>query len=118
MKTSFWNGNSQFQFMLERLEALVPLTGPVADPKRNPALEKFRVASGCYYDLFNNGLGNRARQFGRVFGIRLGEFVEKYGRNGYRTEYDVYALGRAVEPLMERIVLDAVKEQFFSREAV
>jgi hypothetical protein len=116
MQTSFWNGNSHYQFMADRLNTLIPLMGSVEDPKRNPALEKFRIASGCYYDLFNNGLGNRARQFGRVFGVRLGDFVERR-RAGFHTEYDISALGRVIEPVMERIVLDAVKEQFFSREA-
>jgi len=116
MKTNFWNGNSHLQPFVSRLESLVPIMGSVNNADRNPALEKFRVASGCYYDLFNNGLGNRARQFGRVFKVRVGEFVEKRGRNGFCTEYDIDALGATVEPIMERIVLDAYIEQYLSKE--
>lgn len=110
MKT-FWNNNSPKQHMAEMLHTLVPLMGPVPDARNNKALERYRRAGACYYDLYNNGLCNRAREFSRVFGVRVGDYIEKRGRNGGITEYDIDALGRAVEPIMELIVQQAYIEQ-------
>lgn len=115
MKTNFWNGNSHLQPFVSRLDSLVPVMGAVDNADRNPALEKFRVASGCYYDLYNNGLCNRAREFSRVFKVRVGDYVIKRGRYGY-VDYDIDALGDAVEQKMERIVIDAYVEQYLSNQ--
>jgi hypothetical protein len=114
MKTNFWNNNSHLQPFASRLESLVPIMGAVNNADRNPALEKFRVASCCYYDLFNNGLGNRAREFSRVFKVRIGDYIIRR-RYGY-PQYNIDALGDAVEQKMERIVLDAYVEQYLSKE--
>jgi len=69
MKNTYWNNNGKYQAISIKLNELVLDMGEVNDIKNNPALEKFRIASNCYYDLFNNGLCNRAHEFIKVFGF-------------------------------------------------
>jgi hypothetical protein len=102
--TSFWNTNSQLQAVADQLHKLVPMEGSVANPKKNRALEKFRKASNVYYDLYNNGLCNRAREFRSVFGF--GSTVYKRGQYSYHSE-----LYHTVEVVMENIVRAAAREQ-------
>jgi len=99
----FWNNNSPLQPLAERVQALLPSEGPVEDVRANPKLEKFRKAVNCYYDLFNNGLGNRAEQFRQVFGF--GAFAY---RRGNRFEK---AMLLRLEAEMTRILIAAAMEQ-------
>ncbi len=107
MTTSFWNNNSPLQSVADALNDLVPAEGSVAEPRKNKALEKFRVASNCYYDLYNNGLCNRAAQFARVFGITSSNYKEPWRGYG-RFSATLYTL---VEAEMEKIVIAAAAEQ-------
>lgn len=102
---SFWNGDSDLQDVAFKLQGLVPMQGPVEDAKKNKALERFRVASNCYYDLYNNGLDNRARQFSALFKVRVGDYRDRRG------EMDFAGIEPVVEPIMRRFVLAAAKEQ-------
>ena len=107
IKNSYWNNNGRFQMYIEELDALIPDAGEVNEPRKNKALEKFRVASNCYYDLYNNGLCNRASEFRQVFGIPSTKYREKVGRYS-RFVDELYVL---TEKVMDEIILDAVKEQ-------
>lgn len=100
----FWNSNSPLQPLADELRALIPAEGEVPNKKQNPALERFRKASNCYYDLFNNGLCNRAREFYHVFKITSSHY--RQGEWGYNNR-----LYEVVEPVMEQIVMDAMAEQ-------
>jgi hypothetical protein len=101
---SYWAGNGKHQQYVDSLQLLVPTEGSVLQPYRNKALEKFRKASNCYYDLYNNGLGNRAKSFAKVFGINT-----SYHRMGqYRFDQQLYVRTEAV---MDEIILAAAKEQ-------
>lgn len=104
----FWNNNSPLQPLVERLQALLPDQGPVADAKRNPKLEKFRKAVNCYYDLYNNGLCNRASQFRTVFGFSA---VSARYCDRRRKDWFNDALFVRTELVMYRIVLEAALEQ-------
>lgn len=67
---TYWNHTGKFEKEAALLRTLIPLEGSVTSPRsRNKALEKFRKASNCYYDLHNNGLCNRAAEFNAIFGI-------------------------------------------------
>lgn len=103
---SFWNNNSDMQELADKLQALVPCEGAVAFPRKNRALEKFRVAVNCYYDLYNNGLCNRAAQFRRVFGFS----AVNYRLRGQRYEFSD-RLYTATEEAMREIVSAAAIEQ-------
>lgn len=54
MSNTFWDGDSDLQDVADALATLIPPTGAVENPKKNKALEKFRRATNCYYDLYNN----------------------------------------------------------------
>jgi hypothetical protein len=69
MEQTYWNNNGKHEVLNQLLHAMVPAQGEVANHKKNKALEKFRRASNCYYDLYNNGLCNRANEFRSVFGF-------------------------------------------------
>jgi hypothetical protein len=109
MKNTYWNSNGKFQAFAEHLRTLVPIEGEVPNKRKNPALEKFRKASNCYYDLYNNGLWNRAREFYGVFKIASGNYKYLSGRMyGPSFMEELYV---EVEAKMDEIVLAAMDEQ-------
>ena len=64
----YWSNEGKHQALADTLQALIPAIGEVPDgKKRNKHLERFRKAMNCYYDLYNNGLCNRAREFSRLY---------------------------------------------------
>ena len=93
---SFWFSTSPLKSVGDALNKLVPDQGPVLDAEKNRALEKFRKATNCYHDLYNNGMGNRNAEFRQVFGFSA--FSEE-------------ATAKAVEARMNEIVLAAAAEQ-------
>lgn len=99
-KKTYWDSDGKYQERYNKLRDLIPATGEVVNHKQNPALEKLRKASNCYYDLFNNGLCNRASEFRRVFGF-AGTWIAKDG-------FPYYA---PLEDKMDEIILNASREQ-------
>lgn len=64
----YWNEQGAYQVLVTPLQALIPTEGEVPQGKKqNKHLERFRKAMNCYYDLYNNGLCNRAREFSRLY---------------------------------------------------
>ena len=116
---TYWNHKGKYPDIQDALSKLVPEEGVVFHPKDNPALETFRVASNCYYDLYNNGLCNRAEEFEKVFGFE-GPYRE-YGpeeddddRRSYNENDEAWwtqANINRVEDAINRIILAAAKEQ-------
>jgi hypothetical protein len=66
---TYWEGTGKYQDLYNKLHTLIPNSGSVTDVIKNPSLERLRIAGNCYYDLFNNGLANRAVEFRKVFGF-------------------------------------------------
>jgi len=99
-KIMYWNGNGAHQALYEKLNELIPAEGEVAEPRKNRALEKLRKAANCYYDLFNNGLGNRAAEFRQVFG---------FGGTSIAKTREFYS--DRLERCMDEIILKAAHEQ-------
>ncbi len=98
-QASYWNNTGKREALARKLEALIPKEGEVPDPTKNKALEKFRKASNCYYDLFNNGLCNRAAEFRQVFGFG-GTHIAKsrdYHSDKLECKMDEIILAAAVE---------------------
>lgn len=98
---SYWAGNGRFQSLADLLGELIPFEGPVRDPQKNRALERFRVARNAYYDLFNNGGGNRNADIYRLFPGAISHV--KGGR--YKRAHDI------TEPRMDKIIAQAAIEQ-------
>lgn len=98
---SYWRGNGRLQSLADLLNELIPFEGPVCEPDKNPALERFRIASNAYYDLFNNGGGNRRSDVGRFFPGAI-----SYVRG------DRYERAQNItEPVMDKIIAQAAIEQ-------
>jgi hypothetical protein len=104
MSTSYWNGTGLYNATSDQLHKLIPTEGSVANPRKNAALERFRKASNCYYDLYNNGLCNRAAEFRKVFGIQPSRYKIGYG------DYSDH-LYLQVEMCMNEIIMAAAREQ-------
>lgn len=104
MSNSYWNSSGKYQVAADQLHNLIPGEGAVPNPRKNAALERFRNAVNCYYDLYNNGLCNRRTQFTRVFGINTSRY--KIGFGSHRLE-----MYNRVEEAMDAIVLAAANEQ-------
>lgn len=107
-ETTYWNNNGKYENLNKALYSLIPESGPVVNPKKNRALEKFRKAANCYYDLYNNGLCNYAKSFYSVFGIRSAD----YRYNGLNRNF-LYGqvFYDMIENKMNEIILAAAKEQ-------
>ena len=104
MANTYWGGKGKHQALYDEVNKLIPDAGEVPEPRKNRALEKMRKAANCYYDLFNNGLCNRATEFRQVFGFGGTSISE----GGYR-DTDPKAL--LLEEKMDAIILAAAKEQ-------
>jgi hypothetical protein len=66
---TYWCRKGKHEDLHTAIQELIPTEGKVKSPNKNRALERFRIAANCYYDLYNNGLCNRARSFAGVFGF-------------------------------------------------
>ena len=108
-KDTYWNRNGKHEELAQKLQALIPHEGQVANPRKNKKLEKFRKAVNCYYDLYNNGLCNRASSFAKVFGLPARE----YRLIGKFLRYDA-SLYADTEQVMDKIVYEAAVEQGFA----
>jgi len=98
---SYWNDNGKFQNLVEQLQKLIPAAGPVPNAKQNPALERFRLYGNAYYDIFNNGGWNYAKDIYRWF-----PGVMSLAK---RDRWDaIYAI---TEPRMDKVILAAAREQ-------
>jgi len=106
MEKTYWNNNGKYQNVVDALQALIPIEGEVPNPYKNRALEKFRKAANAYYDLYNNGGGNRAASISKLFNVRLSDYRYRYAKYEYTQPlYD------RVEEQMDLIIAAAAKEQ-------
>ena len=101
---TYWGSKGKYGALRAKLHPLVPDSGEVKDAASNPQLEKFRMASNCYYDLYNNHLANMALEFCKVFGF-----------GARRTIVQERSLTQDIvdrtESKMDAIILAAAKEQ-------
>lgn len=111
----------------DALYELIPAQGSVEFPRsKNKRLERFRVVSNIAYDVFNNGLGNRANQYTRVMnrdvGIRVngelplpitGPQLRRLIIEGCR--WDSFKTWKRVEeivaPIVRTAIIEAAEEQ-------
>lgn len=113
MSNTYWNNKGKHKEFVTLLQKLITSEGSVVEPKKNPALERFRIASNCYYDLYNNGLCNRAAEFRKVFKLAASRYRFKDVRGYWHFTDELY---RLVEAKMDRIISDAVHEQEISAD--
>ena len=109
MENTYWNNKGTYSELNTKLEKLIPVSGPVVNPAKNKALEKFRKASNAYYDIFNNGGCNRGRSIGKIFEGVMFYFGHYRRCNFGRMNWErIHAI---TEPKMDEIILAAAKEQ-------
>lgn len=108
-----WGCTPLTQHLADQLNALdhFPAQGEVEDKKNNPNLEKFRKAQNVAYDIFNNGLSNRARQCKSALGFCKRDLPLEV----WSTRYVIPARWDRIEEMVEEaftpIVMAAAKEQ-------
>lgn len=106
----YWNEEGFHQTIAEALQGLIPAIGEVLEGKTtNKALERFRRAQNCYYDLYNNGLINRAREFSTLYRI-AGVPREIKERRNLGTMLSLYT-EIAIDNKMDRFIMEAYAEQ-------
>jgi len=111
MENTYWNQKGTHQNLVQALNRLVPSSGKIKGSK-NYQLERFRKASNAYYDIFNNGGGNRNGSIRGFFGFGMTSMSEMH-RDGYGNQrrYNWNAIHERVEPIMDQIILAAAAEQ-------
>lgn len=105
---SYWNHTGKYPVADKALHALIPHSGECPDAKgANRALDRYRRAGNCYYDLFNNGLCNRGAEFRALF--KVGALPRK----PYSTRLDFAAIEEQgkVEARMNQLIEQAAEEQ-------
>ena len=111
MENTYWNRKGTYENLVAELNKLVPDMGEIAG-SNNRKLEKFRKASNAYYDIFNNGGCNRGAQIRSIFGFGMTTMSEVvWGEHGKYRKYHWDAIHAIVEPIMDKIILAAAKEQ-------
>lgn len=107
---TYWESKGQYQNLVEELTKRLPPFDSVPNAKTsNKHLEKFRKAQNCYYDLYNNGLCNKAREFSIVFRI---PGVPREIKQNYRYNTLVCkTTEELIDAKMDEIILAAAKEQ-------
>ena len=111
MDKTYWTGQGRYQAQADALEKLLPIIGEVEDGKgANKHLEAFRRAVNCYYDLYNNGLCNRGREFSTLFKI-TGVTKEIKARRWMDSMLTMDTQER-IEDKMSQFILAAMQEQF------
>lgn len=110
MNKTYWTGQGRYQLKADALEKLLPIFGEVEDGKgANKHLETFRRAVNCYYDVYNNGLCNRAREFSTLFKIAgVAKEINSRRANG-TLSMDTQ---ECIEDKMSLFILAAFQEQF------
>ena len=96
LKYTHWADTGFFNELRHALRDLIPWSGSVDQPRKNRHLERFRKAENVVYDLYNNGLCNRASEASALFNISTSWYKiyrgEQYGRRYENSMYCVFEL--------------------------
>ena len=110
--------NDNLETVVDALNELIPAMGSVKNINKNRCLERFRTAQNVVHDIFNNGLINRGKQL-KVLKLKIWELPLDYWRGGQLIQPANWTrIKEIVEPKMEKIILDAAKEQGIKLELV
>tara|TARA_B100001778_G_C18575423_1_gene624708 strand:- start:1024 stop:1404 length:381 start_codon:yes stop_codon:yes gene_type:complete len=110
--------NNNLESVVNKLNDMLPGWGSVTNINKNRCLERFRTAQNVVHDIFNNGLGNRGKQL-KVLKLKIWELPLDYYRGGELIQPANWTrIQEIVEPKMEKIILDAAKEQGIKLELV
>jgi hypothetical protein len=104
---SYWNSNGTYQAQYEELIKLVPHEGEIKKGmcKHVFSLERFRKACNCYYDVFNNGGGNRDASTAKFFPGVLKEL--RRARKYFGGKFDWDYIHSVCDKKMDGIIREA-----------
>lgn len=114
-ENTYWNHEGTYPAAVQKLQALIPHEGPVNQPYKNKALERFRKAQNAYYRLYNDGDFNSGT--GKMFGVerisRFREYKHYRDNSGKVHAYRDWSTGLyiEVEVGINKIIEAAAKEQ-------
>jgi len=106
---TFWEGNHRLEALRERVSELVPTMGAVEDTN-SPKLERLRLVTNAYWDLFNNGGWNPGRKTSYYFPGAMTAFHGAINKN-LDQEASMAATYAITEPIMSKAVFAAALEQ-------
>ena len=110
--------NENLKTVVDALNELVPFQGSVKNINKNRCLERFRTAQNVVHDIFNNGLINRGKQL-KVLKLKIWELPLDYWKGDQLIQPANWTrIKEIVEPKMEKVILDAAKEQGIKLELV
>ena len=110
--------NDNLETVVDALNDMLPAIGSVKNINKNRCLERFRTAQNVVHDIFNNGLINRGKQL-KVLKLKIWELPLDYWRGGQLIQPANWTrIKEIVEPKMEKVILDAAKEQGIKLELV
>ena len=114
---SYWSGEGKYQEQYDELLKLIPDQGPVEKGmcKHKISLDRLRRAANCYYDVFNNGGGNRDASTAKFFPGVLKELREARKYFGGKLDWD-YVSGICDEK-MDEIIREAYVKNIGKLEA-
>ena len=105
---TFWGSDHLLEPLRLIVSSLIPEEGPVVDVN-SPKLERLRLVTNAYYDLFNNGGWNPGRKTSYYF---PGAMTKFHGDNGtLDEEKSMKAVYAITEPIMAKAVFAAALEQ-------
>lgn len=106
----YWNEQGTYQALVTPLQALIPAVGEVPQGKKqNKHLERFRKAMNCYYDLYNNGLCNRAREFSRLY--KISGVPREINARRYQASFLSFYTQICIDTAMDDFIIKAYQEQ-------
>ena len=110
--------NNNLESVVNKLNDMLPGWGSVTNINKNRCLERFRTAQNVVHDIFNNGLMNRGKQL-KVLKLKMWELpLEQYRGGELLMKANWDRVKEIVEPKMEKVILDAAKEQGIKLELV
>ena len=110
--------NENLKTVVDALDELIPAYGSVKNINKNRCLERFRTAQNVVHDIFNNGLMNKGKQL-KVLKLKMWELpLEQYRGVELVMRANWDRVKEIVEPKMEKVILDAAKEQGIKLELV
>ena len=110
--------NNNLESVVNKLNDMLPGWGSVTNINKNRCLERFRTAQNVVHDIFNNGLMNRGKQL-KVLKLKIWELPLAYYRGGELVQPANWTrIQEIVEPKMEKVILDAAREQGIKLELI
>ncbi len=100
---NYCDGTGTYEELGKKLDELIPVSGSVENPKKNPKLERYRKMCNAYSDLSRNGGGNSCRRTAYFFP----KTITLARENRWDEIYEI------TEPIMDKAILLAAKEAGF-----